>query len=252
MDKTMNSIPLKMYSENPFKPLADIVHEYILNEIIDFNYLPGTKLIESKLAKTLGVSRTPVRDAINQLEKDGFVIKTPGKGAVIAPFNAEDYFDLNSFRYVLEPLAAGYAALRITEKELGTLYHYTVALDEAYQSGDYKNVFSAENTFHEYIVLCSKNKYLIDAYKNIEPQMKRYRVYITADKNLYGFLSKEHYYIYQSIELRNKEVAEAASRRHISLLTTKSRDEIYNDNTKIIQDRLRMMDAFHTTKNANR
>ncbi len=65
-------------------------------------------------------------------------------------------------------------------------------------------------------------------------------------------MSKEHYYIYQSIELRNKEVAEAASRRHISLLTTKSRDEIYNDNTKIIQDRLRMMDAFHTTKNANR
>ncbi len=248
----MNRTLRQMQNENPFKPLADIVHEYILNEIIDFNYLPGTKLVESKLADNLGVSRTPVRDAINQLERDGFVIKTRGKGTIIAPFNAEDYFDLNSFRYVLEPLAAGYAAVRITEAELKTLYDYTVALDKAYQSGDYKNVFAAENTFHEYIILCSKNKYLIDAYKNIDPQMKRYRVYITADKNLYGFLSKEHYFIYQSIELQNKEVAEAASRRHISLLTTKSRDEIYNDNTKIIQDRLEMMNAFNATKNANR
>ncbi len=97
----------------------------------------------------------------------------------------EDYFDLNNFRYVLELLAAGYAALRITEKELGTLYRYTVALDEAYQSGDYKNVFSAENTFHEYIVLCSKNKYLIDAYKNIEPQMKRYRAFISPLIKIY-------------------------------------------------------------------
>lgn len=248
----MNKTLRKMQSDNPFKPLADIVYEYILNEVIDFNYLPGTKLVESKLAENLGVSRTPVREAINQLEKDGFVIKTRGKGTMIAPFNTEDYFDLNSFRFVLEPLAAGYAAMRITPAELKTLYDYTVALDKAYQTGDYKNVFSAENTFHEFIVLCSKNKYLIEAYKNIDPQMKRYRVYITADKNLYGFLSKEHYFIYQSIELQNKEVAEAASRRHISLLTTKSRDEITNDHTKIIQDRLKMMNALNIKKTSTR
>ncbi|NMC56556.1 MAG: GntR family transcriptional regulator [Eubacteriaceae bacterium] len=236
----MNKIITQKLNENPFRPLVDIVYEILLNEIINFNYLPGTKIIESKIAEELGVSRTPVRDAISILEKEGFIQKS-AKATIVAPFDANDYFDLNNFRYVLEPLAAGYAAQRISDNELEQLYNYAQKIESAYKSGEYKEMFKAENEFHEFIILCSKNKYLIEAYQNIHPQMKRYRVYITADASLYDFLCDEHYFIYNSIKLKNKEVAEAALRRHISLLTTKSADEIYNDNRKIIKKKLEVM-----------
>jgi len=236
---------IKKLNENPFKPLADIVYEVILNEILNFSidFLPGDKIIESKIADLLQVSRTPVRDAVNMLEKEGFIQKN-GKYAIVAPFDANDYFDLNNFRYVLEPLAAGYAAQRITDEELKELYNYTKKLELAYKSGEFKEFFKAENDFHEYIIRCSKNKYLIEAYENIHCKMKRYRVYITAESSLYDFLSEEHYFIYNSIKLKNKEVAEAALKRHISLLTTKSVDEISNDNNKIIQKKLELMNKM--------
>lgn len=237
-------LTIKKLNENPFKPLVDIVYEILLNEIINFNLLPQNKIVESKIAEILGVSRTPVREAINLLEKEGFVQKINGKCTIIAPFDANDYFDLNNFRFVLEPLAAGYAALRITDEELDQLYQYTVKLEVAYRSGQFKEFFKAENDFHEYIIICSKNKYLIEAYENIHPKMKRYRVYITADSSLYDFLGQEHLFIYNSIKLKNKDVAEAALKRHISLLTTKSENEIYMDNNKIIQKKLEVMNQL--------
>ncbi len=239
----MDKIIVQKLNENPFRPLVDIVYEILLDEIINFNYLPGTKIVESKIAENLGISRTPVRDAIGILEKEGFIEKS-GKCAIVAPFDANDYFDLNNFRYVLEPLAAGYAAQRITDKELEKLFGYAQKVEYAYKSGEYKEMFKAENDFHEYIMICSKNKYLIEAYDNIHPQMKRYRVYITADASLYNFLCDEHYFIYNSIKLKNKEIAEAALRRHISLLTTKSADEMYIDNRKIIKKKLEIMNSL--------
>jgi DNA-binding GntR family transcriptional regulator len=235
---------IQKLNENPFKPLVDIVYEILLNEIINFNFLPETKIVETKIALSLGVSRTPVREAINLLEKEGFVQKLNGKCNIVAPFDANDYFDLNNFRFVLEPLAAGYAAMRITDEELNQLYKLTVKIESAYQSGEFKEFSKAENDFHEYIILCSKNKYLIEAYENIHPKMKRYRVYITADSSLYDFLGQEHHFIYNSIKLKNKEVAEAALKRHISLLTTKSENEMYIYNNKIIQKKLEVMNQL--------
>lgn len=74
--------------------------------------------------------------------------------------------------------------------------------------------------------------------------MKRYRVYITADSSLYDFLGQEHLFIYNSIKLKNKDVAEAALKRHIALLTTKSENEMYMDNNKIIQKKLEIMNQL--------
>lgn len=234
--------------KNPFKSLSEAVYEVLLDEIIHLDLLPGTKLNEYKLANAMGVSRTPIREAIQMLEQIGFAQRIPTKGAFVTSFSPEDYFKLCDFRFLLEPAAAGYAAINITDKELTILKNYADKLKLAYTEGDIQNIFHFENKFHKHIILCSKNPYIIDAYKNIELKLKQYRLYITGENDLFEYLSHEHDYIVTAIELKNQAMAEATLRRHLGLLILKAEndDAIYTANNKIIQKKLSRIEELKT------
>ncbi len=228
-------------NENPFISITQAIYEILLYEIINFILLPETVLVESYIAESLDVSRSPVREAIQMLEKDEFVIRNYKKSAIVAPLNANDYFDLTNFRYLIEPQAAGCAAVRVTDKEITQLEDYAKQIEKAYHSGDYKNMLSSEDIFHEYIVLCSKNKYLIDAYKNIKSQINKYRIYITADKDTYEFIIREHFIIFDSISFKNKDTAESACRRHITFVLGRSESEVKESCSILVQERLKQL-----------
>jgi DNA-binding GntR family transcriptional regulator len=231
-------------NENPFKSITDALYEILLYEIINFLLPPETALIESYIAEFFNISRSPVREAIQLLEKEGYVVRNYKKPAIVSPFNANDYFNLNNFRYIIEPAAAGCAAMRITDKEIATLEDYAKQIENAYTFGTCKDMLLSEDKFHEFIIFCSKNKYLIDAYETIKSQINKCRIYITADKNTYDFIIKEHYIIFDSIMFKNKDTAESACRRHIAFVVGKSENEVKETCSLLIQERLRQINQY--------
>ncbi|MEL7570960.1 MAG: GntR family transcriptional regulator, partial [Eubacteriaceae bacterium] len=105
----MNKIDFeKKINENPFKSITNILYEIILNDIINFDLIPNTKINEAQIAELFNVSRTPLRDALQLLINQGFLIKIINKGTFVAPFDSDDYFKLSKFRVQLESLVAGY------------------------------------------------------------------------------------------------------------------------------------------------
>lgn len=230
-------------NDNPFKSVTQAIYEILLDEIINFILLPETVLVESYIAESLNVSRSPVREAICLLEQDGFVRRNYKKSAVVSPLEAKDYFDLAGFRYLIEPAAAGYASLRIIDKEIKQLEDYTKQIENAYKSENYKDMLTSEDNFHEYIVLCSKHKYLIDAYKKIKSKIRKYRIYVIADKAARDFIIREHYIILDSVKFKNKDIATSACKRHIAILLGKSENEV-KESSVFIQKRLKQINQY--------
>jgi DNA-binding GntR family transcriptional regulator len=109
-------LPLENY-----KPLRDVVFDYMKDAIITGKLKPGERLMEVQLAEKLGVSRTPVREAIRKLELEGLVVMVPRKGAYVADLDAKDLLNVLEVRSSLEGLAASLAAERITEEEIDKL-----------------------------------------------------------------------------------------------------------------------------------
>ncbi|MBE6021132.1 MAG: GntR family transcriptional regulator [Clostridiales bacterium] len=201
--------------KNPFSTLEKAIYEILLESIVTFRYEPGTPLVELHLAKEFGVSRTPIRQAIQMLEEQGFVQKQENTKTIVAPHDAKEYDDMVKFRYIIEPAAAGFASKLITEEELADLKKYADDLHKAFVDKDYLQIIKYENLFHDLIVECSRNQYLIKAYSSISAYLTRMRAaYILAhidevDPDLY---SEEHYLILNCIKLRNSDIAESVVR----------------------------------------
>ena len=98
------------------KPLREIVYEELKRQIMVGEIAPGTRMMEVELAEEMGVSRTPVREAIRKLEKEGLVTIEPRRGAYASDISAKDMVDILEVRQDLEGMAAGIAAQKITDE----------------------------------------------------------------------------------------------------------------------------------------
>lgn len=200
--------------KNPFITLSKAVYEILLERIITFKYAPEEKLVEYKLADEFEISRSPVHEALQILEDEGFVKKL-NTTTIVAPFNAKEYDDLIIFRHIIEPAAAGYASTLMTDDDYMLLKKYADLLSKAFIEHDYVQSLKYENLFHEFIIQCSHNQYIIKAYKNIEPYLTRCRAtYLALNEEINPItFSDEHYLIYNCLKLKNKELAESIVRQ---------------------------------------
>lgn len=199
MKKTYKERFAEIEAKHPFRPYVDIIYEVLLKDIITGVYPPHSKLVEYRMASELGVSRTPVRQAFEKLEEQGFIYTKVASGAFVAPFDQNLLDDLLQTRYTLERLACAQSSERITQEELGRMFQLCVEMDIAYCNyGDGRHA-EAEDNFHLHLVNCSHNDFLIKAYNSILLQIRRYRSYITqnwrlmeAGKNPTKVLSNKH------------------------------------------------------------
>src|SRR5574344_2068817 len=117
-DMERRLLPVKLDS---YQPLREVVCETLREAIISGVLRPGERLMEIQLAEELGVSRTPVREAIRKLELEGFVIMIPRRGTYVANLSIKDINDVYEIRISLDVLAAGLAAERIEPEEIAEL-----------------------------------------------------------------------------------------------------------------------------------
>ena len=143
-----------------YRPLRELVCETIRQAIVDGVFSPGERLMEIQLADEMGVSRTPVREAIRKLELEGFVVMIPRRGTYVADISIKDINEVYEIRTSLEVLAAGLAAERISDEELETMQRLLVEIGQHIEDGNIEKIVEIDTAFHDVLYKASRNKRL--------------------------------------------------------------------------------------------
>ena len=161
---------------NEYLPLRDVVFNTLRQAILKGELKPGERLLEIALAERLGVSRTPVREAMRKLEQEGLVVMIPRRGAQVASITEKDLNDVLEVRIALENVAIEKACKLITEDELGRLWVAAKEFEKTKAEGNLVRLAETDVAFHEIIYQASDNKRLNQVLNNLREQMYRYRV----------------------------------------------------------------------------
>lgn len=170
MEKRLSPIRLDNY-----QPLREVVCETLREAIRKGVLKPGERLMEIQLADELGVSRTPVREAIRKLELEGYVIMMPRRGTYVANLSIRDINEVFEIRTALDSLASGLAAERITDEELERLQRLLVHISEYIEENDMEKIVAADTEFHDILYQASRNTRLVGIIVNLREQMTRFR-----------------------------------------------------------------------------
>ena len=199
-----------------FLPLRDVVFNTLRKAILTGTLKPGERLMEVHLANKLGVSRTPIREAIRKLELEGLVIMIPRRGAEVAQITEKSLKDVLEVRRALDALSVELACDRITEEELGTLKKACDDFETAVREKDVSVIAKADVALHDIIVKATGNQRLQQLVNNLAEQMYRYRVEYLKNPQNHEQLLKEHEAIYKGIVEKDKKAVTEMIRRHIS------------------------------------
>lgn len=211
-DKIEEYLKVNMSS---YLPLRDIVFNTLRQAILKGELAPGERLMEVSLAQKLGVSRTPVREAIRKLELEGLVLMIPRRGAEVARISEKNLRDVLEVRRGLEDLAVELACARITESQIVELKKANVNFENSLTSNDVTAIAEADERFHEIIYRATGNEKLIQVISNIKEQMYRYRLEYIKDSAKRHDLVAEHKEIVTALECKRLSEAKERMRRHI-------------------------------------
>lgn len=209
---TKPMLPIRL---DNYKPLRELVFESLREAIINGDLKPGERLMEIQLAEELGVSRTPVREAIRKLELEGLVLMIPRKGAYVAKISMKDIAEVFEIRGALEGLAAGLAAERITDEELDDLERILVKIAESTDKDDVQAVIELDTVFHEKLYRASRNERLFQLVNNLREQIQRFRKTSLSQPGRLKFALEEHKKIVEAVALRDVELAQNLAYEHI-------------------------------------
>lgn len=198
-----------------FRPLGEIVYESLRDAIVNQVLKPGERLMETDLADEMGVSRTPVREAIRRLELENYVVMIPRKGAYVAGLSIKDINDVFEIRGALESLAAGLAAQRATEEDIKEMESYLALEATHFDKSDLIKMIEEDTKFHETIFNASRNSRLLGIVKELREQVQRFRTTTLAVPGRMKFALDEHRAIVEAITNRDIEGAQKAARDHI-------------------------------------
>lgn len=200
---------------NAYLPLRDVVFQTLREAILRGDLKPGERLMEMQLAGRLGVSRTPIREAIRMLELEGLAVTVPRKGAEVARMTEKDMEDVLQIRKCLDELAVSLACDKMTEDQLGQIGEELQVFEESIDSNDVWRVAQADMSFHEAIYMAADNPKLVTFLNTLREQMYRYRVEYLKDVGNYPRLLREHREIYDGLARRDKEFVVHVMGEHI-------------------------------------
>lgn len=200
------------------KPLREMVYEELKMQILTGAIIPGTRMMEVELADEMGVSRTPIREAIRKLEKEGLVTIEPRRGAYASMISTEDMVAILEVRQDLEGLAALFAADRMQKEQLEELKDECAKYDDAVEHGSMEDMIKHDTRFHRIIVDSCHNKILVQMIEQLQELVLRFRYIYYDNFKRAENMPEEHAAILKAIEDGNAAEARAAADVHIDRL----------------------------------
>ena len=210
-------------SMNEYLPLRDVVFNTLRQAILRGELKPGERLMEIQLANKLGVSRTPVREALRQLELEGLVTIIPNKGAYVTGISLKDVHDIYMIRSMLEGLCARWATRYITEEQIEELEE-VILLSEFHlkrKSADKKGAEKAQQVseldgkFHKVLYHASNSRILEHVLSDFHKYVKMARTMSVEEEHRAERSIGEHRAILEAIKARDEELAERLANEHI-------------------------------------
>ncbi|MCR5396219.1 MAG: GntR family transcriptional regulator [Lachnospiraceae bacterium] len=209
-----------------FLPLRDVVFNTLRDSILKGELEPGERLMEIHLANKLGVSRTPIREAIRMLEQEGLAVTIPRKGAQVAKMTEKDLQDVLEIRDALDELAVLNACKNMTEDYISQLRSSMVAFKNAADRGNVRDIVEADEQFHNVIYKAADNPKLMVIIQNLKEQMYRYRYEYVKDNANYAQILQEHAEIIAGLEKGDGEYVKEIMHAHLENQVEAVRDVI--------------------------
>ncbi|HHX60506.1 MAG TPA: GntR family transcriptional regulator [Epulopiscium sp.] len=198
-----------------YQPLRDIVFHTLRKAIITGELSAGERLMETQLGEKLGVSRTPIREAIRKLELEGLVVMVPRKGAQVAPFTQKDIKDVLEVRAALEALAVRLACKRMDERSFLRLQLVNTEYEYAAKENDIETMIEKDVEFHEVIFGATENDKLVQMFGNLGEQVHRFRIAYLKNSGASRVVQEEHMEILQALRSRDADLAAHLATTHI-------------------------------------
>lgn len=194
--------------------LSEKVYRRIKEEIITHKLPPNTRLKEEQLAKELGVSRSPVREALRRLASEGYITLFPNRGAIINEISLKDVIEIYQIRGALFSLAGSLSSQNISEKELIKLEELIAKMETSLKNSDTYNFSILDEEFDNLILKTSKNKNLIEILKIINDRIRMIRFESLSVPGRMEKAFEELKKIFNAIKNRDKENAEKFIKEH--------------------------------------
>ena len=194
--------------------LADQVFEKLENDIIQGVYPKGEILTELKLVEQLGVSRTPIREALRRLEQER-LIADAGKGSIVLGITEDDLLDIMNIRQRVEALAAYYATVNMTDEGRFELAHIVDLQEFYFNKGDTDHLRRVDDEFHDAICRLSKRNVITDTLVPLHRKTRRYRRIALENRERTAQSMGEHRQIYEAIVSGDAELARQLTAKHI-------------------------------------
>ena len=195
--------------------LADQVFEKLENDIIQGIYPKGEILTELKLVEQLGVSRTPIREALRRLEQER-LIEDAGKGSKVLGITEDDLLDIMNIRERIEGLAAYYAAINITEEGKAALSHIVDLQEFYFNKNDPDHLRKVDDEFHDAICRLSGRTVITDTLIPLHRKTRRFRRIAMEDRERTTKTTQEHRAIYEAIVSGDALLAKQLTKAHIA------------------------------------
>ncbi len=204
--------PIKLDS---YQPLREVVCESLREAIRRGILKPGERVMEIQLAEELGVSRTPVREAIRKLELEGYVVMMPRRGTYVANMSIRDINEIFEIRTSLESLSNGLAAEHITDEELEHLQRLLVIIGGYIKEGNMEKIVETDIEFHDLMYHAARNQRLVGIISNLRDQLTRFRTLSMSHPGRLEATLEEHKAIVEAIANGDRRSASKAAERHM-------------------------------------
>ncbi|WP_173442943.1 GntR family transcriptional regulator [Selenomonas ruminantium] len=204
--------PIKLDS---YQPLREVVCESLREAIRSGVLKPGERIMEIQLAEELGVSRTPVREAIRKLELEGYVVMMPRRGTYVASMSIRDINEIFEIRTALESLSNGLAVDHITDDELEHLQRLLVIIGGYIKEGNIEKIVETDIEFHDLLYHAARNERLVGIISNLRDQLTRFRTLSMSYPGRLEETLEEHRLIVDAIASGDRKAASRAAERHM-------------------------------------
>lgn len=204
---------------NEYLPLRDVVFNTLRDAILTGKLVPGERLMENQLADKLGVSRTPVREALRMLELENLVELVPRKGAQVLDMSEKDIVNILEVRSALEGLATSLACKKMSKEAVMQLKALEANFERAVSENDIERFVELDEEFHDMIFAATENDKLVQMFQNLRIQLYRYRMAQAKEDTSMSTIVAHHRSIIRAIENNDFEEGAMLAQGHIKYQT---------------------------------
>lgn len=197
--------------------ISQQAYSILKKAILAGDYGPGYWLQEKELAKDLGVSRSPIREALKQLAADGLVDEIPNKGTFVKEFTTKEIIEVYEVREMLEEYAIQHLEGKIKEDQIEKLKSYRDDFEYYHKKGDIDKYIELDSKFHRYLIECTDNGVLLDVYRKVRNINRLFRIISWSTQKRFDRFQKDHVKMIDCIIKGDFKKASEICAAHISL-----------------------------------